>query len=500
MKRILSLLLTAALLLTPVLTLTSCATANRSTRRLLALEETERGYALYEMLFQGLTDIPSFKVSTHMDFSAKADGRLYKSKYTALSVCLNQNTPGRTEYYEEVYEISPEGTYGNIYGYRSVDGYTEGHLFRSREETFNGKETYRSTAKSPLPYEEYIEEYTTPAENVLPAINGWDCETVTCRRQEDGTWQATFGGMNPVGLSELDYEYGMDLSYVNELTYLADAEVTVTATPDLLIDRILVSLFYGDQAEDDPEAEPRYTVSYELTFAYEASADEISLDLSDYEDSGDLTVADDFFTHLEKLANAPEGALTTDSHTTTTADGETTVVISRYDVKYDTHKGRFTLEDEGVEGMEGQEYAYRSVYEDGVLSFYATDPETGETYRDEFAMDDDEARAILGSIICYEDLVADYVMSIETLDARKGKYRLLLGAGLKETYRFFYRDMKGSMSDFEAWVDIVMTEDALLSYEYHVRVEGFTEDFDSHTYETVVSCVFKNKTDTSEQV
>jgi hypothetical protein len=96
--------------------------------------------------------------------------------------------------------------------------------------------------------------------------------------------------------------------------------------------------------------------------------------------------------------------------------------------------------------------------------------------------------------------VADYVMSIETLDARKGKYRLLLGAGLKETYRFFYRDMKGSMSDFEAWVDIVMTEDALLSYEYHVRVEGFTEDFDSHTYETVVSCVFKNKTDTSEQV
>ena len=151
MKRIFSLLLTAALLLTPVLTMTSCATANRSTRRLLALEETERGYALYGMLFQGLKDTPSFTVRTHMDFSAKADGRLYKSKYTALSVCLNQHTPGRTEYYEEVYEISPEGTYGNIYGYRSVDGYTEGHLFRSREETFNGKETYRSTAKSPSP-------------------------------------------------------------------------------------------------------------------------------------------------------------------------------------------------------------------------------------------------------------------------------------------------------------------------------------------------------------
>lgn len=496
MKRLVILIL--ALLLLPILP--SCKAGTGASYRLMTMEETERGYAFYGMLFQSLSDTPSFTVRTHMDFSAKTEGRLYKSKYTALSVCLNQNTPERTEYYEEVFEIAPEGTYGSVYGYRSVDGYTDGHLFRSREETFNGKETYRSTGKSPLSYEAYMEEYAPPAENVLPPVDQWDCETVTCERKEDGTWQADFGGLDDKGLSALDYAYGMDIAYVNEEAYLADAGVTLIATPDLLLDRVLVSLYYNDGNEDDPEAEHRYTVTYEMVFSYEADESELSLDLSAYEDSGDLTVADDFFDHLEKLANAPGGALTTDSHTTTTADGETAVVISRYDVKYDTHKGRFTYEDEGVEGLEGQEYAYRSEYEDGVMTFHATDPETGETYRDEFAMNDDEARAILAGMICYEDLLADYVMSIETLDAQKGKYRLLLGAGLKETYRFFYRDMKGSMSDFEAWVDIVMTEDTLLSYEYHVRVEGFTADFDSHTYETVVSCVFKNKTDVWEQM
>ena len=496
MKRIITLLL--AVLLLPILP--SCKAGTGASRRLMAMEETERGYALYGMLSQGLRDTHSFAVYTEMDFSAKANGKTYRSNFSGQTLCRDQNGPGRTEYYEEIYEISPEGTYGNAYVYRTVDGYAEGYLFRAREESLNGEETYSGAFKSPLPYAEYAEEYAAPADSVLLDVELWICERVTCQRQEDGSWQAVFSGLDGAGINELDYLYGVDMSYVNENAYLADAEVTVIATPELLFDRVLVTLYYSDGSEDSSHTEYRYSVTYESVFAYEVPADEPSVDLSLFADGGDLTVADDFFYFLEELVAAPRGSCSVDSRSTSTADGESETMISRYEVEYDTHGDVFTFEDKGVEGLEGQEVAYRSKYDDGVMTFYVTDPETGEVYRNGYEMSDEEARAILAEVIWYEDLFGDSVMGIETPDGQAGKYRLRLGAGLKELYRSFFLDMKGSMTDFEAWVDVVMTEDTLVSYEYHVRAAGFTDTVKNYTYETVFSCVFRSKIDASEQV
>ncbi len=490
MKKRLNRYLTLFLMLTLVLSaIPACGGYNEESIRLMQMDEESRAYALYENMAGSLLMAIAFSVKSTTTYSGKLDGQSLKLTHTVDMISKSQNGAARMDYYEDHHLTQ----YGEQFRETHlVSGYTDGYLFKS-----NYVSGYTLKAKTAVPYHEF--DYMRLSEQLLLYPEQWGCETVTCEKNKDGSFTATFAGLSLDGLNELSYDYGLDLSMMGESIYLTDATVVMHSTPDLRFKNVSYSLTYTQYAAEGYLAEQKFVVKTEQTFEYAIPESFKSVDLSAYDDIGDLTVLDDYMTCFDNRVNAERGSYAYTSRETITEDGEASVWI--YDVKLNigTYKKRLTYSSEGRYGYEDEMYRSSAFYRDGIMEFKTTDPQ-GETASESYEYTEGDVRRVIAAELSLGDFSPVYVTRIEEKDSEAGKYRFHLGGALQAEYSSYFYDLYGSLRYLDAYLDVTILNDELMDLELYLVAEGYTDTVKSHIYEIKVSCNFLEKNTSSAPV
>jgi hypothetical protein len=297
-------------------------------------------------------------------------------------------------------------------------------------------------------------------------------------------------------LGQLESYYGTDLSQLGADIYLTDAEVEVRSTPELLLDSIRYTLTYTAYDEEGNPRSSTYDVVTEQTYAYEIPSDFSDVDLNGYEDIGDLRVVGDFTYELENRAYADQGFYTYNSRYVTTEGDEAFVWVYDAEMNFYTSDGGIVYESKGrygYEGKLGEIFHTRSEYEGGVFTYSERADSTGESWSDSYEVTEEYLRGFMYSEVELGDFADCYVTEIQSLDAKAGCYRLILGGGLERMYREKFSTEYGQMDKFTAYVDVTFQEGELMSYAFYLLADGYTKDHPRYSYEMTVSCSFEDR-------
>ncbi len=490
MKRICQRALALFLILALLPVLPACSD---TAGRLMWLEEEERAYALYDVLAQSLLEAHSIAVTSNSEVDARLGGERVRITYTELNLSRDQNGTGRTDHYETSYRVKYDGIlHGTDFTYYdTAGGYADGYMYRSYND--NG---IRTGGKTKVPHIKYAEEYFTMAESFILLPDTWECTEVSCTKEKDGSFTAVFRGVNDDGLGQLESYYGTDLSQLGTDIYLTDAEVEVRSTPELLFDSIRYTLTYTAYDEEGNPRSSTYDVVTEQTYAYEIPADFSGVDLNGYEDIGDLRVVEDFTYELENRVYADQGFYTYNSRYVTTEGDDTSVWVYDAEMDFYTSDGGIVYESKGRYGYEGEFgeiFHTRSEYEGGVFTYSERVDSTGESWSDSYEVTEEYLRGVMYSEVELGDFADCYVTEIQTLDAKAGRHRLILGGGLERIYREKFSAEYGQMDKFTAYVDVTFQEGELMSYAFYLLADGHTNDHPRYSYEMTVSCSFEER-------
>ncbi len=477
--RILSVALAALLLLS---LLTACGGGNEEVKRLMQMDEESRAYAVYESMANSLLTAIAFSVNTTTTYSGKLDGQSLKLTHTVDMISKSQNGAARMDYYVDSHLTQ----YGEQFREtRLVSGYADGYLFKT-----NYVSGYTVNAKTAVPYNEF--DYMRLSEQLLLYPEQWGCKTVTCEKNKDGSFTATFAGLSSNGLNELSYDYGLDLSMMGESIYLTDATVVMHSTPDLRFQNISYSLTYTQYAAEGYLAEQKFIVKTEQTFEYAIPESFKGIDLSIYDDIGDLTVLDDFISYFDDRIYAERGTYTYASRENIEEDGKPSVWLYNVNMNLDTYKDALHYSSEGSYGYEGEQTRTRVIYEDGIMEYRETAP-NGEKVGDSFEYTEGDMRYHIRTELNLRNFSPVYVTRIEEVDAKAGKYRFHLGASLQTEFVSYFYEQNGSLKYMDAYMDVTLGDGKLKDLSLYVIAEGYTDTSKSHKYELKVSCSFSEK-------
>lgn len=469
--------------------LPACGVYNEESMRLMQMDEESRAYEVYEKMANSLLTALAFSVKNVTTYSGKLDGQSLKLTRTVDMISKNPYGAARMDYYADSHLTQ----YGEqFHETRLVSGYADGYLFKS-----NYVSGYTVNAKTAVPCHEF--DYVRLSEQLLLYPAQWECETVTCKKNQDGSFTATFEGLNLDGLNELSYDYGLDLSMMGESIYLTDATVVMHSTPDLRFQNASYSLTYTQYAAEGYLGEQKFIVKTEQTFEYAIPESFKGVDLSTYDDIGDLTVLDDYMTCFDNRVYAERGSYAYTSRETVTEDGEASVWI--YDVKMniDTYKKHLTYSSEGRYGYEDELYGASASYRDGIMEFNTTDPQ-GETVSESYEYTEGDVRSVIASELFISDFSPVYVTRIEEKDSEAGKYRFHLGGALHAEYSSYFYEKYGSLRYLDAYLDVTILNGELMDLELYLVAEGYTDTAKLHIYEIKVSCNFAEKNTSSAPV
>lgn len=482
-------LLAVSLLLAAGLTLSACG-EKTTAEKLLDMWERDRAFAFYDVVSQHLRETKDFAVTSDMEYETTLDGLSYRISNSSRTICTGQDLENMS--YLSEHTLLSERGFGNLTDHETANftytvGYTDGHLFRSYI-----RDGHTIAGKTPYTMEEYRNLYNLPADDLLPSLGYWDCANATCRQLADGAWEARFSGLNEDALQELHYVYGVDLSFMSDVVYLADAEVTITADADFAIDTIFLSLTYAEYGEDGSILSTLPTIHYTLEFTYGDEISAMGIDLSEYGDIGDLSVVDKFFHGLNARQNAANGYYVYQMIQENTAYGVTDRTLYDQIFLLDSTGGSLVYENKGSydAGNQGGSVSFEYTYRNGTMSWTETDRQTGQVTTGENPMTQAEVYATLAPELALPDLYAEYVTRIEELDREGGKYRLHLGGDLERGYAELYEVDGGKMTAFEAYVDVILRDTVLDEYAYYFFFDGYTADSPEYRFETKITCNF----------
>ena len=477
-RRLIPLLLTALLL--PILP--ACSWESEEVARLMKLDEEARAYELYEHMANSLLMATALSVDSSTTFRGRLAGQEYNLTHNVKRISKNPYGAARMDHYEETHLTQ----YGEEYREtRLISGYADGYLYKS-----NQVSGYTIKAKTAVPVNEL--DYMRLSEELLLYPKQWGCETVTCEKNKDGSFTATFAGLSGDGLNALSYDFGLDLSMLGESIYLTDATVVMHSTPDLRFQNASFSLTYTQYAAEGYLAEQKFIVKTEQTFAYAIPETFKGVDLSAYDDIGDLTVLDDFLTCFDDRVNAERGSYAYTSRETITEDGEPSVWIYEVNMNIDTYKDRLTYSSEGRYGYENETNRTTASYRDGIMEFKTTSPQ-GETAGESYEYTEGEVRNVIAAELSLNDFSPVYVTRIEEVDPEKGKYRFHLGGALQADYSSYFYEKNGSLRYLDAYLDVTLRQDGLTDLELYLVAEGYTDTAKDYIYEMKVSCSFSEK-------
>ncbi len=482
--------LVLALLLSILLSaLPGCTAGSREVQELMKLDEESRAYELYEHMANSLLSALAFTEESSTTFRGRLDGQEYQLTHNVKRISKSPYGAARMDHYEETHLTR----YGEQYvETRLISGYADGYLYKS-----NQVSGYTVKAKTAVPVAEL--DYTLLSEELLLYPTYWDCQTVTCVRNKDGSFTATFSGLNQEGVYELTNQYGLDLSAMGESIYPSDATVVFHSTPDLRFKSAAFTLTYTQYAAEGYLGERQFTVNTEQTFAYEIPEDFKGVDLSTFDDIGDLTVLDDYVACFEDRVYAERGTYTYASRENIEEDGKPSVWLYNVNMSLDTYQNALYYSSEGSYGYEGKLTRTRVIYEDGIMEYRETDYR-GEIAGDSFEYSEGDMRYHIRSELNLRDFSPVYVTRIEAIDPEAGKYRFHLGASLQAEYCSYFYELNGSMKYMDAYMDVTMKNGTLTHVYLYVLAEGYTDTAEAHRYELKITCTFSDQLSTPAPV
>ncbi len=309
MKRILSLLLCAALLLTPLLTLTACAD---ETARLESMSEEKRAQRLLKLAEEALTDAESFVIRRTLTVKNPYFGATISDTETTSCVMTKDS-------FGYLRQLRSEMGAGKRIQSTSVYGYRDGYAFRH-----HSQDTVASFFKAPAEEEDFRTASVKDSDNppLRLRISEDTCKSITAEHMDDGKWKVIctgFGDAKAAGFLDRQHDYARDLTVSHKPW---DLEITLIMTEELKPELVSVKVIFHESKEY-PKAEPSALTQYVFKLDTEEAWINISsIPLEKYTDLPDLTVLTAFFDQLTAREKAAKGEMSVDTTTTLQSGGE----------------------------------------------------------------------------------------------------------------------------------------------------------------------------------
>ena len=458
MKRFLTFILTAALLLGLALPLTGCSAASRLKR----MDETERAAYFYEVVDRTMNYARSGSFEQTMVLDATLNGVAYKQTTKATVTFISErNDVTYLEQAKTTVDVVGGGTI--IY---SDSGYTDGMMFSYTKEGKN-----ETKLKSPTTVENYsIFRQFQNASAPLIAVGKGISETMTCKENEDGTWTAVYEGFTEAGMVPFMHMLrGVDYMVTAEHS-IADVRMTIHTDAKLYpISYKIEFIFEENAAADSPV--PVVTLN-NVYHGWNNTTLSGSYDLSDFTEVDDLRAVDVFTDALMERSYQESGAFEVKVVTDAKGGGYDNKVTNKQKVTFSCEDGFRFKYDYDQDG-----YDYKTSYADGEISVKVY--ENGKKVHSvEQEMTDAQARATVAQLMDPESISAQSISDVEIVDAEKGICRFTLSDAFKNNYKEQYEMSGMTLTAFSGYCEAVLAEGILTEYRYHMemtlRVEGET--------------------------
>ena len=453
MKKFLTLLLAAVMLMTVALPMTSCSAAARLNR----MDESDRAVKLFEMSNQKADTASSFNMEQTMVMKMDIAGSSYDQKGVAnLTVIENKDSFIYLEQSE--LSVTAGGVLTLIY---EDSGYADGYMFSRYKE--NADEL---KVKSPITKDEYFafREEMADDSSIDVEVEDGLATVMTCVQNEDKTWKATYEGFTEEGMKPfMEMLDGIEYTVTADHP-IVDVRLTWETNEDLFPTKTSIEFVF----EKNPEADSKVP-TLSIVSVYKGWNNTVlaqPYDISGFTEVEDLRHMERFISALKDRETDSAGHFTVKNETEVRVPGGQTQEI---EVKQDvTFKNR-----DGMEltiSYEQEGYLYTMSYRDGSLRTVVKEKKTGTKVADETVeMTNSEAQATLSQLVNSEQISGIDLADVQVLDAEAGKYRFNLseavGTGLAEVWD---GTLGGKQTDFNGYVEATVKDGILTQYKYHV--------------------------------
>jgi hypothetical protein len=461
MKKWITLMLTALLLIGLVLPLASCSDASRLNR----MDEAERAVAFFALVEENGSKASSLSVKQKLYLKMDIGDMAYEQLNEATSTYVDEN--GTISMLEQAVTTVWAG--GDKTVTYTDEGYMDGMMF-----TYNKEGKAESKLKSAITWEDY-EAFRKQQNEKVPPIQVGEgfCTTMTCKQAEDGTWTATYEGFTEEGMKYFLYITKSVEMALNAEHTLKDVRLTYTADKKLNPVSQKMEFIFEEKAGADTRV-PVITAEMEIKGINNTVFSE-KYDISDFTEVEDLRMVENFTSALHDRQTDGAGTFKVTTEAEASYAGEKNQTATKQNVTFKNTNGyEFTL-DYTQEG-----YEVTISYRNGSMNTVVREEKTGQkvdSATDELS--DFEAQAMVQQLMNSENISALDIIDAELRDEEKGIYRFTLGDAVKNNLNEQYEPAYGSKIDiFRGYIDATVVDGKLMSYTYHVyttlKIDGKT--------------------------
>ena len=458
MKKFLTLLLAAVMLMTVALPLSSCSASARLSR----MDETDGAFYLYKITDRNADYARSCSYDQIMALDATLNGVAYKQTTNATVTFVTSRT--------DVTYLEQSKTTVDVVGGGTViysdSGYIDGMMFSYSKEGKN-----ETKLKSPLSATDYaaFRNYLN-GDAPLVMVEEGVCDTVTCKKNEDGTWTATYEGFTEEGMIPFLYMLrGIDYMVTAEHS-IADVRMTINADAKLNLTSSRIEFIFEAKSKTSTPTPVVYMENKYNGWNNTTLSD--PYDLSDFTEVDDLRAVDVFLEALLERECAESGAFDVKVVTTAKGSGYDDTVINRQKISFSSEGGyRFDYE------YDQDGYDYKTSYADGEISVKVYE-DGKKVHSVEQEMTDEEARMTVAQLVDPENISSQSIGNVEIVDAEKGVVRFTLSDSFENAYKEDYELSGMTLTAFKGYCEATLAEGVLTEYRYHmemtIRIEGQT--------------------------
>ena len=464
MKRFVTLMLAAVLLIGFVLPMAACAD---ETERLLNMESEERAARLMELAAKAIDKASCMRFRRSVDIR----NPYYASFHTETESITYINGDDGITYISnsrDKTKLVSEGTFIN-----RKWGYTDGIFFSSHEEGGN-----ESCFKAPMSQEEFEDAY--PVEDLWEYLDFLfdevSCTTLTAEQTENGSWSATYEGFSEREANAFLRSIGYIPAFMTDTHDPKDMQVTLYMDAALRPVYLSVEVLFHKNKKL-PGKLPTVRVTYDFIEWDEGELDasDKSVNLSSYTEIPDMEILDVFFGGLTAREQGSDYAFTI--HTATTATGRdengqpihVTGDVTQL-VDFSTSGGfRFTMEYE----QEGKRHELTYAGGDAFLTVYNENGRKIESKS--MKMLDAQAYDTVKNLINPMAISPADIAAAEVLNQGHGLYRYELKddvmAALHSSLQAIFADASIKTVDVDAELEAEIRNGVLVSYVVTVSAD-----------------------------
>lgn len=406
MKRIITLLLAVAMLLTFVLPLTSCGSEIDRLERMSGEKQARR---LLKLAEEALTDAEQAVIYRSLSIRNPYFGATVSETETVSYVMTKES-------YGYLKQTKTQLGAGENIKSTSVYGYKDGYVF-----THHSQDNVSSFFKAPAEEKDF--RAVTVKDSDLPPMGlfiGEDtCKTVTVEHMDTGKWKIIcedFGDAKAASFLSRQHDYASDLTASHKPW---DLTVTLVMSPELVPTLVTVDVIFHPSKEY-PNAEPSAQVQYNFTLdTPDASNNLTSIPLEKYTEISELSLLNSFFDQLTLREKAAHGELSVDTSTTVKSGGESQSATLSQSLTYGSAGGyRFTYNYEEPDGKR-YELAYA-----GTRLLQTTYSKMGNKIETKSArMIDAHARLTVAGCMNPQSVTPADIESVRLISSGNGTYR-----------------------------------------------------------------------------